>query len=271
MCHCWKKSRLRCHQALSVSQSQSLEQGQHWALCWVLQAGVSHGKCHGKHSKACTSSPTLWGPCYCKSPLGIEPGLLWKAKGWKSEGLDFLYFLCISIIIQVKIILLTCSCCHLRVGVIPGTAALTKWSVWPWLQCLALDRGARMTLRCFPQILSPQWAGCAQEHIPHPEQATCVLVLADVEQQLLLQMFFALLKFQECWILSNISRHPLCWERELTAFGALHVAKYPLISRLTGLLIRVSCQSPAGDRGKRQRTWQGSLCAHLCTAFSMSA
>lgn len=204
MCHCWKRSRLRCHQAHECQWGQSLEQWQHWALCWMLQAGVSHGKCHGKHRAHCEHIIThlvgRLGTLLLQESSGNRTRAALKGKGLE-KGRAGLFVLPMRLHHHtgedhpLDLLLLSP-----RVGWSQGQQDSPRlwWasgqcgtgcSVWPWQWC-------QDDTRWFPQILSPQWAGCAQEDITHPEQATCIPVLADVEQQLLLQMCFALLMAQ---------------------------------------------------------------------------
>lgn len=269
----------------AATVSKSLEQWQHRALCWVLQVGLSPAGL--SVGKTCTPSPTFWGDwgsCHCKSHLGADPGLLWKAKGWKSKGLDLLYFLCISCvaaIVGVKIILLTCSCFHLM-GCEPRDSRTHQSSdaqsgagcrVWPQAVVPGWHRGASH------QPPHHGWVGCALRAHHSPWTSHCVPVLTDVKQQLLLHMCFALLMAQVSCAESCPKSPGIPWAGRGNSLPCLPLPLEHLMwpnipwSHLWQVYspeFLVSLQQDLMDAiWKKPEDMAASLCAHLCASFSV--
>lgn len=148
----------------------------------------------------------------------------------------------------MKITLLTRSCCHLPVGVSPGTAAPTRANALMGRLGLAAvfdpSSGARMTQRGFP------WGWLCPRSTTLTQNQPRVFL-----SSLLLQMCSALLMAQASCAESCPKLQASLVLGEGTHCPASHClwssscGQTPLSSHLTGLLSRVSCQSPAGAYG----------------------
>lgn len=107
------------------------------------------------------------------------------------------------------------------VGVIPGTAGPTRANALVVSLGLAAAFGPQQWCQDDTKVVpveSSHRGGLVvpQERVTHPEQATCILVLADVEPPPDV-LCSADGSSQLCWVLSKVSkvsRHPLCWESD---------------------------------------------------------